>query len=224
MHEWPILLLRVAAQGRFDDAVRRTDDRGQLGAGVDVQLLIDVHEVRGHCPFADAEPFGDLTVGKTMDDVTDDLALAMAELLIEDGFHLSVRDEVGNPGPVRLVLAPHERAELVRPILLEQIHIVKLPRMLHGHRHEAVFVVGGEDLPAGRTGESQPNSLDLFWHAGDPLLVSVVRNRSRQRLRSTQYVCSSRSESTSSSANRFWPSRALWPWTEVYRNAILAQA
>ena len=86
---------------------------GQLGAGVDVQLLIDVHEVRGHRPFADAEPGGDLAVRKTMDDVADDLALAVAELLIEDGFDLSVRDEVGDAGPVRLVLAPHERAELV---------------------------------------------------------------------------------------------------------------
>src|SRR6185437_2719306 len=168
MHKWPILPVPVAAQGSFDNSVRRTDDRGQLGAGMDIQLLVDVHQVCGYCPFADAEPFGDLTVGKTVDDVADDLALAMAELLIEHGFQLSVRNEVGNPRPVSLVLAPHEGAELVSPVLLEQINIVKLPRMLHGHGNERVFVLGGEDFPAGRTSESQPASLNLFWHAGVP--------------------------------------------------------
>jgi len=154
MHEWPVLLLALAPYGRFDEAVRRTNDRRQLGAGVDIQLLIDVHEMRRHCPFTDAKPLGDLTVGKPMDDITDDLALAMAQFVVEHSFHLPLRDEVSDPGPVRFILAPNQRPELVRLILLEEIYVVKLPRMLDRHLHEHVFVVGGEDFAAGWTGES----------------------------------------------------------------------
>jgi hypothetical protein len=135
MHKWPVLLLSVASDGRFDDAVRRANDCGQLRAGVDVQLLVDVHEMSGYRPFADAEPVCDLTVRKAADDVTDDLALAMAQFLIEDRFHSSVRNEVSNPGPIRVILAPNQFPELIRLILLEEIYIVKLPRMLDGHRH-----------------------------------------------------------------------------------------
>src|SRR5690349_16421887 len=121
MHKWAELLLAVASDSRFDNPVRRANDRGQLGAGVDVQLLVDVHEMRRHGAFADAEPVCDLTVRKTVDDVTDDLALAIAQFLIEHRFHLSVRNEVGNPGPIRLVLAPNQRPELISLILLEEI-------------------------------------------------------------------------------------------------------
>src|SRR5699024_5548813 len=80
--ERPILLAGIAAQGRFDDAVRRADHGRQLGAGVDVQLLVDVDEVGGDRPLADVEAFGNFAVGETVHDVTDDLALAIAELLI----------------------------------------------------------------------------------------------------------------------------------------------
>jgi len=166
MHEWPVFLLRIAAQGSFDDAIRRADNRGQLGAGMDVQLLIDVHQVRGDGPIADAEPFGDLPIGKTMDNVADDLALAMTEFLIQNGFHLSIRNEVSNPGPVRFVLTPHQSAELVRGILLKQIYIVKLSGMIHRHRDEGVFVIGRKDFPARGTGESQHGPLNLLRHGG----------------------------------------------------------
>lgn len=60
MYEWPVFLLRIAAQSRFDDAIRRTDDCGQLGAGVDAQFLVDIHKVHGYAASADAEPFGDV--------------------------------------------------------------------------------------------------------------------------------------------------------------------
>jgi len=103
---------------------------------------------------ADAEPVCNLTVRKAVDDVTNDLALAIAQFLIEDRFHLSVRNEVGNPRPIRVILAPNQGPERIRLILLEEIYIVKFPRMLDGHRHEPVFVLGGEDFAAGGTGKS----------------------------------------------------------------------
>ncbi len=185
MHEWPVLLLAVASDGRFDDAVRRANDRGQLGAGVDVQFFVNVHEMGGYRPFADAEPVCDLTVRKAVVDVTDDLALAMTQFFIEDRFHLSVRNEVGNPGPIRVILAPNQCPELIRLILLDEIYVVKLPRMLDGHRHERVFVLGGEDFATRRTGKSQGVSLKLLRHAGTIwpafLVVTIHANFSDAR-------------------------------------------
>lgn len=174
MQERPVLLLAIASDGRFDDAVRRANDQSQLGAGVDVQFLVNVHEVGGYGPFADAEPVCYFTVRKAVDDVTDDLALAMAQLLIQDRFHSSVWNEVGNAGPVRLVLAPNQGLELIRLILLQQIHVVKLPRMLDGHRHERVFVLGTEDFATGGAGKSQRFSLNHVRHAGTVLAAFLV--------------------------------------------------
>src|SRR6185312_6274723 len=181
MDEWPIFLLRAAAQRRLDDAVRRAHDRGQFGPRVDVQLLIDIHKMRGYRSFADAEPFCDLPVGKTVDNVTDNLALPMTEFLIEDGSHLSLRNKVRNAGPVRLILAPHESAEFAGLILLEQIQIVKLPRVLHSHRHERIFVISRKDFPAGRTGESQHGFPNLLRHAGAALSRSISKRAPRSR-------------------------------------------
>ncbi|HET7345895.1 MAG TPA: hypothetical protein VFJ10_01095 [Acidobacteriaceae bacterium] len=121
---------------------------------MDVQLVIDVDEVRGDGSVADAEPVGDLAVGEAVDDVADDFALAIAELLIEDGFHLPLRDEVGDARPVRLVLAAQESAEAFTAVLREQVEVVELSRMLDSHAHERFFVVGGEDLSAGRASKS----------------------------------------------------------------------
>ena len=166
MHEWPILLVAVASDGRFDDPVRRANDRSQLGAGVDVQLVIDVHEMGGYGPFADAEPVCNLPVRKAVDDVTDDLALALAQFLIEDRFHLSVRNEMGNPGPIRVILVPNQRPQLIRLVLREEIYVVKLPRMLDGHGHQRLFIVRGEHFATGGTGNSQRVSLNLLRHTG----------------------------------------------------------
>src|SRR5215469_16744100 len=127
--------------------------------------------MRGHRPIADEEPLRDLAVGKTVDNVADDLALAITELLVEDCFHLSVRNEVGDLGPVGFVLSPDEGAKLVGPLLLEKIDIVELPCMFYSHGDEGVFVFGGEDLSAGRAGEPELESLMLFGHAGALSLI-----------------------------------------------------
>jgi hypothetical protein len=81
---------------------------------------------------------------------------------------------------------------------------VKLPRMLDGHRHEHVFVVGGENFPAGGTGESQRISLKLFWHAG---VVLPVFHRMRL----------GRDESGSQQQDRFLPGTTPSPWSEIYQ-------
>jgi hypothetical protein len=46
--------------------------------------------------------------------------------------------------------------------------------MLDGHRHERVFVLGGEDFATGGTGKSQRLSLNLLRHAGTVLPAFLV--------------------------------------------------
>ena len=156
----------IGAQSSFDDAIGCADEGSQFSAGVDIELLVDVDEVRGDGTLADAKSCGDLAVGEAMHDVTDDFALAIAELLIEDCFHFSVGNEIRDARPVGVVLAPHEGAELVGAELLEQVDVVKLLCVFDGHGYHCVFVVGGEDFSARRAGESHDCRLDWFRHGG----------------------------------------------------------
>ena len=93
MHERPQLLFRSSPQECFDDAISSADHGGELGPGVEVQLFVDIHQMGGHGTFANEEAMGDLAVGKSVDDVADDLPLAITELLVEDRFHLPFRNE-----------------------------------------------------------------------------------------------------------------------------------
>jgi hypothetical protein len=165
MHEWSEFVLSAAAKGCFDNTICGTDHRGQLGARVDIQFLINVHQVRGYSASAYAEPLCDLSVRKAVDDVAHDLSLAIAKLLVKHGLHLSLWNEVGYSGPIGIILAPHQRAKFIRPMLIEKVNVMELPGMFHSHRNESAFVFGGEDLSTGRASEPQPGSLKSFNHA-----------------------------------------------------------
>src|SRR6185437_5203217 len=85
-------------------------------------------------------------------------------------FELPLRNQVGDPRPVRLVLALHQLPKLISRVLLEQVNVVELTRVLHRGVDELVFVLSGKDLAARRAGESQRRAAVLVWHTAGPSL------------------------------------------------------
>src|SRR6185437_9759584 len=94
VHKRSELRLRTGPQSRLDDAIAGPDQGRELGPGVYVQLLVNVHQVRGDGPRADTEPVGDLAVGEPVDDVAGDFALTVTELVIEHGSEPPVRNKM----------------------------------------------------------------------------------------------------------------------------------
>ena len=77
LHKWSELRLRTGPQRSLNDAVTGPDQGREFGPRMHVQLLVNVHQVRGDGPPADAKPVGDLPVRKPVDNVADYFALAV---------------------------------------------------------------------------------------------------------------------------------------------------
>jgi hypothetical protein len=160
------LRLRAGAQPRLDNAVAGPHQGREFGPGVNVQLLVNIHQVRGDRPLADEKPVCDLAVGEPVDHIANDFALALTELFIKHGSELAVGNEVRDPGPVGLVLSLHELPELIARELIEQIDVVELPRVLDGHFDELFFVLSGKHLAAGWASEAQGRAALFLRHGG----------------------------------------------------------
>jgi len=199
--ERPVVTLRVPAQRRLDDAVGRSNHHGELGSGVNVQFVVNVHQVRRYRPFTDAKPVGDLSIRKPVDDVPDDFAFAAAQLLVKDGGETTVRDEMCNAGPVRVVLAAHQGAKFVRWILIEQVEVVERARVLHDDGHERVFVVRAQDLAARRASEPQLGFRIVSRHGACPVRFIVAALRTYGQAEQNRIGRATAASSASSSAS-----------------------